>query len=100
MNYFSQVLDLGEYKTLSWSFEVGANLDGGNTTPATMWLQASDDEAFETAWEELIAGGESPTVASTARGTVTCKARFVKVRVEVEPGQVVVLAVWIEARRS
>jgi hypothetical protein len=98
MNYYSAVLDLEEFKTLSWSFEVGANLDGGNTTPATMWLQASDDEGFVDAWEELIAGGESPTVASTARGTVDCRARYVRVRLEVETGQAVAVAVWLLAR--
>jgi hypothetical protein len=98
MNYFSKVYDLQEYRTLCWSFEVGANLDGGNTTPATMYLQASDDEGFVDAWEELIAGGESPTVASTARGTVTCKARYVRVRIEVEAGQAVAVAVWLLAR--
>ena len=98
MNYFSGVYDVQEYKTLAWSFEVGANLDAGNTTPATMYLQASDDAGFVDAWEELIAGGESPMVASTTRGSVTCKARYVRVRIELETGQVAVVALWLLAR--
>lgn len=94
--YYSETYDLEDYRTLTYAMETTSSLPANASVPAVVYLQASND--LQGPWEELLPGGDGPTVGNTVTAAVTVTGRYLRVRVEVVALEIATLAVWLVAR--
>ncbi len=96
--WYSKTYDLSGWTDLTWWFEPMATLPAGQSNPATLFVESSND--LNGPWEQLIPGGSDPNIGNVTTGTVTLTARWVRFRVDIVLQEATLLAVRAVARRN
>jgi hypothetical protein len=97
-SYDSSAMDMAEYRSIAWTFQVMVAQLGLYTNPAVLYLQEAEDP--QGPWVDLIPGGEAPLTGTTSDGEVIQRARWLRGRVTVLQGEAVVVWVCLSARTS
>ena len=97
--YYSDPLEVGEARSLAVWFQVLASMPANVVKPAEARVETSNVLGFH-GWLDLTPAGMSPDIGVVDAGVVEEPLRYVRVRVEVEAGEVPLLEFRMVAREG
>jgi hypothetical protein len=96
MSYYSPIYDATHWKSIAWWLECYGSMPGVSGPPVTAYIETS--ESLTGPWDDMIPGGASVSAGQVSTGALEDPASLVRVRVEVQAGEISTVALRLIAR--